>query len=176
MSEFNYSTKKSTWPDFGDYVMIEQKRFGVPNEMFMHKVIGRLGSNMYFDIPAATHLGMKHAGEVVDVVRVICCGIDETKVLTFRVEDVRPCDWMRATPAAPVAAPALSDWQPIATAPKDQRCIVWNGQERYAAHWGQNPFTDDEAWIVAGWGSDGDQLLVKPTHWMPLPAAPKESA
>jgi len=24
------------------------------------------------------------------------------------------------------------------------------------------------AWIVAEWGDEGDQALVKPTHWMPF--------
>lgn len=30
---------------FGDYAIIEQKRHGVPNEMFVHKVVGQLRSN-----------------------------------------------------------------------------------------------------------------------------------
>jgi hypothetical protein len=64
-------------------------------------------------------------------------------------------------------------WQPIETAPKDKRCIVWSGQEMYCARWSQNPFTGDEAWVVAEWGSEGDQAIVKPTHWLPLPEAPK---
>lgn len=64
-------------------------------------------------------------------------------------------------------------WQPIETAPKAQRVLVWSGEEQYCAHWAKNPFTNDEAWIVAEWGDDGDQALVKPTHWMPLPEPPK---
>jgi hypothetical protein len=70
---------------------------------------------------------------------------------------------------------ASGGWQPIETAPNDKRIIVWSGQEMYAAHWARNPFTDDEAWIVAAWGDEGDQALIKnPTHWMPLPAAPNQ--
>lgn len=64
------------------------------------------------------------------------------------------------------------EWLPIEAAPKDKRILVWTGQERYAAHWAQNPFTGDEAWIVAEWGDDRDQALVKPTHWAELIAAP----
>ena len=40
--------------DFGDYCLIEQKRYGVENEMFVHKVIGRLRSNSYVDVPVTT--------------------------------------------------------------------------------------------------------------------------
>lgn len=61
-------------------------------------------------------------------------------------------------------------WNPIETAPKNKRILVWTGQEIYAAHWAKNMFTDDEAWIVAAWGTERDQALVHPTHWAPLPA------
>lgn len=64
------------------------------------------------------------------------------------------------------------DWHPIETAPHDKRVMVWSGQEMYCAHWAQNPMTGDEAWIVAEWGTDGDQALVKPTHWQALPLPP----
>lgn len=43
---------------FGDYATIEQKRHGVPNEMFVHKVVGQLRSNTWVDVPVrvpATH-------------------------------------------------------------------------------------------------------------------------
>ena len=63
-------------------------------------------------------------------------------------------------------------WQPIDTAPHDKRVLVWSGQEMYCAHWAQNAITGDEAWIVAEWGNDGDQALVKPTHWRALPLPP----
>jgi len=59
-------------------------------------------------------------------------------------------------------------WQPIDTAPRNKRVIVWGGAEVYCAHWVQNPVTGDEAWIVAEFG-DGEQALVRATHWCPLP-------
>jgi hypothetical protein len=62
----------------------------------------------------------------------------------------------------------MTEWQPIETAPKNCRVLVKTDAEVYAAHWSKNIFTDDEAWIVAEWGDDGDQALVKPTHWKPL--------
>lgn len=58
--------------------------------------------------------------------------------------------------------------EPISTAPHDKRVLVWTGQEWYVAHWVQHPVTGDEAWLIATWG-DGEQTLVHPTHWMPLP-------
>jgi len=69
-------------------------------------------------------------------------------------------------------AGAVQAWRDIETAPKDTRVLIWSGQERYAAHWSQNPLTGDEAWIVAEWGTEGDQALVRPTHWQPLPPPP----
>ena len=71
-------------------------------------------------------------------------------------------------------APRCADveWRPMETAPHDKRVMVWSGREMYCAHWAQNPMTCDEAWIVAEWGTDGDQALVKPTQWRPLPLPP----
>ena len=66
----------------------------------------------------------------------------------------------------------MIEWQPIETAPHNQRLLVWTGQEMYCAHWSQNPFTGDVAWIVAEWGN-GEQALVKPIHWQPVPEHPK---
>jgi hypothetical protein len=43
--------------------------------------------------------------------------------------------------------------------------MVWSGVEIYVAHWSQHPVTGDEAWLVAEWGTEGDQALVYPTHW-----------
>ncbi|WP_416060908.1 hypothetical protein [Raoultella ornithinolytica] len=74
---------------FGDYAIIEQKRHGVPSEMFVHKVIGIRRSNSWVDVPVQSpatetlHLGM----EVVCLC--ICCGIDETKVRQYRVKDMQ---------------------------------------------------------------------------------------
>ena len=77
--------------DFGDYVMIEQKRYGVKNVMYIYKVIGRLRSNDYVPVPVEisdnkyTHL---HS-EIEDVVACICCGVDETEVQNFRLSDIK---------------------------------------------------------------------------------------
>lgn len=62
-------------------------------------------------------------------------------------------------------------WQPIETAPKDKRIIVWTGRERYVAHWVKNIETDDEAWMI-GELCDGNQAVVKAVLWHEAPALP----
>ncbi len=70
---------------FGDYAIIEQKRHGVPNEMFVHKVVGQLRSNTWVDVPVSVPATETLHGEMEDICLCICCGIDET-------EDVKnPC-------------------------------------------------------------------------------------
>jgi hypothetical protein len=73
------------------------------------------------------------------------------------------------TEALKVDQPA---WQPIEAAPRDQRLLLWNGIGMYCGHWAKSIETDDEAWIIAEYGNEGDQLLIKATHWMLLPDPP----
>ena len=72
---------------FGDIVQIEQKRFGCENEMYDYKVIGQLESNCYVDVPVHTGRPEVLHDEIVPVLYCICCGVSETKVEKFRVED-----------------------------------------------------------------------------------------
>ena len=78
---------------FGDYVSIEQMRYGVENEYYGYKVIGTLRSNKYASVPvespATEHISM---GNVCDVVQCVLCGIGETEVLNFRKSDVILCE------------------------------------------------------------------------------------
>ena len=78
--------------DFGDYCKIEQNRFGCDNEIYIYKVIGRLKTNYYRPVPVNPHKIKVESGEMCEVVRAICCGVDETKVETFRVQDVIPVE------------------------------------------------------------------------------------
>jgi len=66
----------------------------------------------------------------------------------------------------------MGEWQSMESAPRDRRVIVWTGQEIYCAHWSQNPITGDEAWIIAEFGDDGDQLLARPAMWCEPPTKP----
>ncbi len=76
--------------DFGDYVLIQQKRYCVENEMYLHKVITKLRSNSYVDVPVQTPSTETIHDDVVDVISCICCGIDETRVRKYRLCDVKP--------------------------------------------------------------------------------------
>jgi biotin carboxyl carrier protein len=91
---------------------------------------------------------------------------------------------MRAAPKpAQVAAP--EGWQPIETAPKDGTVVlVFDGQFVGTALF--SAWERDERGLVIGlepedtnppdcweWTGDGSEVGPTPTHWMPLPAAPK---
>lgn len=74
------------------------------------------------------------------------------------------------------ASPAPDGWRPIETAPKDASALMLGivrrgtlkeihiGGYRYAVN-------DDE---ISCWWSDQCDDVIVPTHWQPLPAAPKE--
>jgi hypothetical protein len=75
--------------DFGDYVMIEQKRHGVENGFYKYKVIGQDGqSNTWVDVPVETPEKETMHKNMEDVVRCVCCSIDERKILQYRVSDI----------------------------------------------------------------------------------------
>lgn len=77
--------------EFGDYCIIEQKRYRGDNEHYEYKVIGVQESNYSKAVPVdANNPDEKIHGETCPVVRAICCGIDERKVETFRLIDVKP--------------------------------------------------------------------------------------
>lgn len=77
---------------FGDYCTIEQKRHVGKNEMYTHKVIGRLNSNSWVDVPVqspATETVHDTGGYLEDVVACVCCGVCEEDVRRYRVQDVK---------------------------------------------------------------------------------------
>lgn len=73
---------------FGRYCRIEQLMFGVPNEMFLYKVVASLRSNCWCEVPYKTASKEVRHDSIEDCVLAICCGIDETEVLRFREADV----------------------------------------------------------------------------------------
>jgi len=74
---------------FGDYVTIEMKRYGCPNEFYIYKVIGRLKSNSWTDVPAITHVGDVLHTTMEDVLNCVCEGVGEDRFERFRVCDVK---------------------------------------------------------------------------------------
>ena len=73
--------------DFGDYCWVEQKRCG-GFEMHKYKVISAGKANYWRAVPVDECAPNNERGDICDVVRVIRCGFDETKVDTFRRRDV----------------------------------------------------------------------------------------
>jgi hypothetical protein len=73
---------------FGNYCEIEQKRYGADNEIYRYKVIGNGQSNYYRSVPVDANEPDNLKGDMCDVLKVICCGVSETKVETFRVQDI----------------------------------------------------------------------------------------
>lgn len=77
----------------------------------------------------------------------------------------------------------MSEWQPIETAPKDGTPILVSNPERagvWIAHYNavyQSGFRPDNPWaclmLNVRWHPN-QRASMKPTHWMPLPAPPKE--
>ena len=78
--------------DFGDYCLIEQKRYGgYKNEMFLYKVIsGNLKSNRWVGVPVDARETEMQRGDIEPVIRVVQCGISENKVEVFRLCDIKP--------------------------------------------------------------------------------------
>jgi hypothetical protein len=75
--------------NFGDYVLIEQKRFGVPNEQYLYKVIGTLKSNTYVEVPVQANPKEIIHKDMVEVVACVCCGVMERDILRFNISDVQ---------------------------------------------------------------------------------------
>lgn len=94
MSEFT-GGKRTCDIDFGDYVEIEMHRYGAPNEFYLHKVIGAFKASSWATVPIQQGIvgtGTQNVprDELEEVLNVVQCGIDETKV--FRVRKRREID------------------------------------------------------------------------------------
>jgi len=98
--------------------------------------------------------------------------------------DVTPEAWKKAKGTAvcnaiteflAAPAPAVPQWQPIETAPKN-KCFmaVVDGCVRLVS-WGKTSHVPMWGWCLADQGAE-DFDLCRPTHWMPLPQPPKEKA
>ncbi|MGL4975973.1 MAG: DUF551 domain-containing protein [Bosea sp. (in: a-proteobacteria)] len=66
-----------------------------------------------------------------------------------------------------------SPWQPIETAPCSLEACEWEAPYDFPGAATVFPSDDEEPFLVL-W-QKVDFCIAKPTHWMPLPAPPKES-
>lgn len=75
---------------FGYYCNIEQKNYIGDNEFHSYKVIGRLKSNYYADVPVDYNNREPYRHEEMeDIVNVIHRGVCEDKVERYRLKDVQ---------------------------------------------------------------------------------------
>lgn len=86
----------------------------------------------------------------------------------------------------------VQQWQTIESAPKDGAFVLLAGgttsEDDYneigvessrpvTAKWLADPYCEsDSSWVYDFWDGDWRSSYAKPTHWQPLPAAPKEQA
>ena len=74
---------------FGSYCYIEQKRYGVPNEKFLYKIIGKFTSNAWSNVPVDANDKEPHIfNHSEEVVNVVCCGVCEDKIERYKLSDV----------------------------------------------------------------------------------------
>lgn len=74
---------------FGSYCYIEQKRYGVPNEKFLYKIIGKFTSNAWSNVPVNANDKEPHIfNHSEEVVNVVCCGVCEDKIERYKLSDV----------------------------------------------------------------------------------------
>ena len=74
---------------FGSYCYIEQKRYGVPNEKFLYKIIGKFTSNAWSIVPVDANDKEPHIfNHSEEVVNVVCCGVCEDKIERYKLSDV----------------------------------------------------------------------------------------
>ena len=72
------------------------------------------------------------------------------------------------------AKPNTCNWQPIHTAPKETRVLVWvDGQVFIATQEYEQASYEDS--YESFWYWDAFDSGECPTHWMPLPEPPKET-
>ena len=93
MSDFNLQAKGL----FGRYCRIEMIRYGVPNEFYIHKIVSQNRTNTFCDVPLRwdskpekheAKEGVPFPGCLEEVIWVVQCGIDETKVFPVALKDV----------------------------------------------------------------------------------------
>lgn len=92
-----------------------------------------------------------------------------TKVLFEEVETLRKTLSQRLQELEELKNP----WRPIASVPKDGTpflCGWWSGTYWWAvkAHWANGA-------VDGGWDGARQPIDIHPTHWMPLPGAPREA-
>jgi hypothetical protein len=83
------SNTPETEMNFGDRVEIEMLRYGVPNEMYTHKVINSFKSNAWVTVPVKYPPIPEIHSESCGVVSVISEGVKEDTIYVVREKDCK---------------------------------------------------------------------------------------
>jgi hypothetical protein len=84
--------------------------------------------------------------------------------------------WQACWNARP--APTVPEWRPIESAPRDGRAVLLCGNygQVVLARYYEKEVNGPNSPVQRGngfWAESWDDKVYKPTHWMPLPAAPE---
>lgn len=102
----------------------------------------------------------------------------KTPKKTQRVIETVPCALCGRRTEVPILYE--DGWQPIRSAPADQRILLWatEGEDDYYSVWVGRKFPHDPLcpvnlpkWYV-GHDSHGKPIWISPSHWMPMPLSP----
>lgn len=155
---------------FGDYALIEQKRFGAPNEMYRYKVIGQFESNSYVDVPITAGKDKAYIHEdIVPVVAVICQGVDESEVIRVRLQDIQ------VVASAHQQGAEKERWVSIdEEKPEEGRAVNVHMKSGYiTVAYIKSVGKPLRSWICFGSVFDVISEDDEVTHWQPLPSPPK---
>lgn len=87
-------------------------------------------------------------------------------------------DYERRVRACLVGEPVAAGWQAIESAPKDGGLIIVGALNAHgfwcAEVWSPKSLAENNEKILSGTLTGSPHLIWEPTHWMPLPAAPRE--
>lgn len=93
------------------------------------------------------------------------------RMSTYMVGLIEKGEWDEAADMRAIRTALTPQWQPIETAPKDGTTVLVCdrlGDCSVASYWARKPTYWDGNW------GDGE-YETRPSHWMPLPAAPEVS-
>ena len=176
MSEYLERTNASK-PTFGDYVTLEMKRYGVPNEYFIHEVMTHpFTSNSWRNVPIDARDPEEHLHDTSETVISVCTQgfhLSGWHIFNVRLSDVLPMKgdkwaWQESPLRSRIAElEAAQRWIPVSERLPEHGDFVlaWDNEIievlKYIRTFGG-------AWFI-----DIADAAVYPTHWMPLPQPPE---
>jgi hypothetical protein len=158
MSEYLERTNASK-PTFGDYVTLEMKRYGVPNEYFIHDVMTHpFTSNSWRNVPIDARDPEEHLHDMSETVISVCTQgfhLSGWHIFNVRLSDVLPMKgdkwaWKESPLRSRIAElEAAQRWIPVSEPPKECEMRV---------------FKDGNAWCFVL--PDFQDLQVSSSVWM----------